>query len=88
MRKAAEDAEAEDAARADLKDSVDARLLAWKKEKEANVRALIASLDTVLWPELGPTLKVDMKDLLTPGQVKVKYMKAFGRLHPDKVSVS
>ncbi|KAL1704477.1 hypothetical protein EV121DRAFT_259565 [Schizophyllum commune] len=88
LRKAAEDAEAEDAARADLKDSVDARLLAWKKGKEANVRALIASLDTVLWPELGPTLKVDMKDLLTPGQVKVKYMKAIGRLHPDKLNAS
>ncbi|KAL1746238.1 hypothetical protein HDZ31DRAFT_62382 [Schizophyllum fasciatum] len=86
LRKAAEDADAEDAARADLKDAVDARLLAWKKGKEANVRALIASLDTVLWPELGPALKVDMKDLLTPGQVKVKYMKAIGRLHPDKLN--
>lgn len=88
LRKAADAAEAEDAERAELKDAVDARLVAWKKGKETNVRALIASLDTVLWPEIGPGLKVDMKDLLTPNQVKVKYMRAIGRLHPDKLNAS
>ena len=68
----------------DLKDSVEARLSAWKTGKETNVRALVASLDTVLWPELG-WQKVGLHELVTPGQVKVRYMKAIAKLHPDKV---
>jgi tetratricopeptide (TPR) repeat protein len=63
-------AEAEGDQKHALKDSVDARIMAWKgglfvvsrhvvavlisaTGKETNIRALIASLDTVLWPELG-----------------------------------
>ncbi|KAG8731012.1 hypothetical protein FRC11_005368, partial [Ceratobasidium sp. 423] len=46
-------AEAEGDQKHALKDSIDARILAWKGGKESNIRALIASLDTVLWPELG-----------------------------------
>ncbi|KAG8902201.1 hypothetical protein FRB99_004762, partial [Tulasnella sp. 403] len=77
-------AEAEEAERYRLKDSVDARLVAWKGGKETNVRALIASLENVLWPELGWT-KVGMADLITEQQVKVRYMKAIAKLHPDKL---
>ncbi|KAJ7070101.1 hypothetical protein C8F01DRAFT_1115266 [Mycena amicta] len=78
--------EDEDTARHLLKDAVDAKLLAWKGGKETNIRALLASLETVLWPEVG--LQVSgMKDLVTPGQVKVRYVKAIARLHPDKLSV-
>jgi hypothetical protein len=66
-----------------LKDSVDARLNTWKGGKETNIRALVASLDTVLWPELG-WQKVGMHELVTPSQVKIRYMKAIGKLHPDK----
>jgi tetratricopeptide (TPR) repeat protein len=76
--------EMEDQARHELKDVVDARLLAWKAGKETNVRALIASLDTVLWPELG-WVKVGMGELVSPGQVKVRYTKAIAKVHPDKV---
>jgi hypothetical protein len=63
---------------------VDARLIAWKGGKETNIRALIASLETVLWSELG-WQKVGMAELVTPSQVKVKYTKAIAKLHPDKV---
>ena len=84
VREANEAAEAEDQEKHALKDSVDARLLAWKGGKEANIRALIASLDTVLWPELG-WQKVGMHELVSPSQVKIRYTKAIAKLHPDKV---
>jgi tetratricopeptide (TPR) repeat protein len=84
VREANETAEAEDQEKHELKDSVDARLVAWKGGKESNIRALIASLDTVLWPELG-WQKVGMHELVTPAQVKIRYTKAIAKLHPDKV---
>lgn len=87
FRKANEAQAAEEDLRYELKDSVDARLNSWKGGKEANIRALISSLDTVLWPELGWE-SVGMKDLITEKQVKIRYNKAIGRLHPDKVSIS
>ncbi|EIW74510.1 hypothetical protein CONPUDRAFT_159811 [Coniophora puteana RWD-64-598 SS2] len=87
LREANNAAEAEDEQRHQLKDSVDARLLAWKGGKETNIRALMGSLDTVLWPELGMP-KVGMAELVTPAQVKIRYMKAIARLHPDKLNAS
>ncbi|KAH7908638.1 hypothetical protein BJ138DRAFT_1128299 [Hygrophoropsis aurantiaca] len=85
LREAITTADAEADLRLTLKDSVDARINAWKGGKETNIRALLASLDTVLWPELG-WVKVGMAELLGSGQVKVRYMKAIGRLHPDKLN--
>jgi hypothetical protein len=84
LKQANQDAEAEEQARIELKDSVDSRLSAWKNGKETNLRALVASLDTVLWPELG-WQKVGMAELVTPNQVKIRYTKAIAKLHPDKV---
>lgn len=87
MRKASQAAEAEDAQRIAWKDVVDAKVIAWKGGKETNLRALIASLDTVLWDEImAGGLKVGMHELITEKQVKIKYMKVIARLHPDKVS--
>ena len=87
LRKAEQAAEAEDAQRIAVKDSVDAKVVAWKAGKETNLRALIASLDIVLWDEiLKGGLKVGMHELITEKQVKIKYMKVIARLHPDKVS--
>ncbi|CAE6439829.1 unnamed protein product [Rhizoctonia solani] len=80
-------AEAEGDQKHALKDSVDARILAWKGGKESNIRALIASLDTVLWPELG-WAKVGMHELVMPNQVKVKYVKAIAKVHPDKLNTN
>lgn len=84
LRAAGNAAEAEDQQRHELKDSVDAKLLAWKGGKEANIRALLGSLDTVLWPELG-LQKSSMADLISPSQVKIRYTKTIAKLHPDKV---
>ncbi|CAL1699913.1 unnamed protein product [Somion occarium] len=86
VREANQAAEAEDEQRYQLKDVVDAKLIAWKGGKENNIRALIASLETVLWPELG-WQKVGMHELVTPNQVKIRYTKAIAKLHPDKLNV-
>ena len=84
LQEAAAAQEVEDSLKADLKDSVDARITAWKGGKESNLRALIASLENVLWPELG-WVKVGMHELVTPSQVKIRYTKAIAKVHPDKV---
>jgi len=84
LRSVNDAAEAEDQARYELKDNVDARILAWKGGKETNIRALLASLDLVLWPELG-LQKVGMAELVSPAQVKIRYTKTIAKLHPDKV---
>ncbi|CAE6355075.1 unnamed protein product [Rhizoctonia solani] len=80
-------AEAEGDQKHALKDTIDARISAWKGGKETNLRALIASLDTVLWPELG-WAKVGMHELVMPNQVKIKYVKAIAKVHPDKLNTN
>ncbi|KDQ63933.1 hypothetical protein JAAARDRAFT_27601 [Jaapia argillacea MUCL 33604] len=87
LRTATSAAEAEDTLRHSLKDSVDAKILAWKGGKEGNVRALIASLDMVLWKELG-WVKVGMHELVSEGQVKGRYVRAIAKVHPDKLNAS
>ena len=84
LKKANQEAEAEEQERLELKDCVDSRLAAWRNGKETNLRALVASLDTVLWPELG-WQKVGMAELVSSNQVKIRYTKAIAKLHPDKV---
>lgn len=84
LRNANQAQEAEDQAKYELKDSVDGKIMNWKGGKETNLRALIASLDLVLWQELG-LQKVGMAELVTPNQVKIRYTKAIAKLHPDKV---
>ncbi|KAF8507308.1 hypothetical protein BU17DRAFT_57572 [Hysterangium stoloniferum] len=79
--------EKEDQDRHDLKDIVDTRLEAWRTGKETNIRALIASLDTVL-PSTFGWQKVGMAELVTPKQVKIRYTKAIARLHPDKLNTN
>jgi len=92
FRSSAAAAEAEDRAKHKLKDAVDARLSSWKQGKEGNIRALLASLDMVLWEEMVKSdrkaVKVGMHELVMPAQVKMKYMKAVARVHPDKVRSS
>lgn len=84
LRKAAQQQEKEDEARLAVKDAVDAKLDAWRKGKETNLRALLASLELVLWDPV--LLKVGMHELVTDKQVKIKYMKVIARLHPDKLA--
>ncbi|KIR42198.1 hypothetical protein I307_00672 [Cryptococcus deuterogattii 99/473] len=88
LRKAAQALEAEEEARLKHKDNVDNKITNWKTGKETNLRALIASLDTVLWDDIVKEggLKVGMHELVTDKQVKIKYMKVIARLHPDKLN--
>jgi tetratricopeptide (TPR) repeat protein len=80
------EAEAEDNLKHELKDSVDSKLALWRTGKETNIRALLASLDMVLWEELlKGTRVVGLHELVTPVQVKKGYIKAIARVHPDKV---
>lgn len=67
-----------------LGDAVDARIQAWKGGKADNLRALLGSLENVLWEGSG-WKKISMADLVLPGKVKVQYMKGIAKVHPDKV---
>jgi hypothetical protein len=69
-----------------LSDQVDAKLVAWKGTKADNLRALLGSLDKVLWPDAG-WKKVNMGELVMANKVKIAYMKAIAKVHPDKVSL-
>ena len=81
-------ADADDAARAALKDTVDARVLAWRGGKEGNIRALLCSLDAVLWDAVLEGARVKgLHEVVSVAQVKRAYVKAVGRVHPDKVRV-
>jgi hypothetical protein len=84
MKAANAAAEAADDEKFALTDQVDAKLIAWKGSKSDNLRALLGSLDKVLWPEAG-WKKVNMGDLVMPNKVKIVYMKAIAKVHPDKV---
>ncbi|CAO3690931.1 unnamed protein product [Rhizopus stolonifer] len=84
MRAKAAEQEAEDAERLSKTDEVNARLVAWKAGKEQNLRALLATLDTLLWP--GAQWKgAQMSDLIDIKKCKITYMKAIAKVHPDKV---
>jgi hypothetical protein len=68
-----------------LTDKVDARIATWRDGKRDNLRALLGSLDTVLWEGSGWT-KVGLHELVMAKKVKIIYMKAIAKTHPDKVS--
>jgi hypothetical protein len=67
-----------------LADSVEARVAAWKGGKADNLRALLSSLELVLWPE-AEWKKIGMAELVLPNKVKIQYMKGIAKVHPDKV---
>ncbi|KAK4514482.1 uncharacterized protein ATC70_002079 [Mucor velutinosus] len=84
MRAKAAEQEAEDAEKLEKTDDVNARLIAWKAGKEQNLRALLATLDTLLWP--GAQWKgAQMSELINPKKCKITYMKAISKVHPDKL---
>ncbi|KAK9241071.1 hypothetical protein V1525DRAFT_447615 [Lipomyces kononenkoae] len=84
LQKMNDEAEAQDAEKFALHDTVEQKLAAWRSGKEDNLRALIGSLDTILWAETG-WAKVSMADLVMPKKVKINYMKAVAKTHPDKI---
>ncbi|UZJ51725.1 hypothetical protein CBS101457_001045 [Exobasidium rhododendri] len=78
-------AAAEEAEKDNLRDIVDKRVASWKNGKEKNVRALLASLENVVWSGLK-WKKVGMHEVVMDNQVKRVYMRAIGKLHPDKLT--
>ncbi|KAH8702261.1 hypothetical protein BGW36DRAFT_424543 [Talaromyces proteolyticus] len=84
LRAANEAAERADEEKLALTDSVDARIAAWKDGKQDNLRALLGSLDTVLWVEAG-WKKISLAELVLPNKVKIQYMKGIAKVHPDKI---
>lgn len=76
--------ESEDAERLMKQDIVDAKISVWKMGKDRNLRALLGSLEMILWP--GVQWKgVTMGELIEPRKCKITYMKAIAKVHPDKV---
>ncbi|KAH8590956.1 hypothetical protein B0O99DRAFT_551233 [Bisporella sp. PMI_857] len=67
-----------------LADKVDAKIGAWRDGKRDNLRALLGSLDAVMWEGSG-WKKISIADLVTTGKVKINYMKAIAKCHPDKL---
>ncbi|KAL8799262.1 MAG: hypothetical protein Q9182_006029 [Xanthomendoza sp. 2 TL-2023] len=84
LRAANLEAERLDDERFALSDKVSERVTRWRSGKEGNLRALLASLDSVLWEGSGWT-KVGMGELILANKVKVVYMKGIGKVHPDKL---
>lgn len=67
-----------------LHDQIEGRINNWKNGKEDNLRALLASFHEILW-ESSNWKQVSMADLVMPKKVKITYMKAVAKVHPDKV---
>ncbi|KAL5861631.1 hypothetical protein ACOSQ4_002927 [Xanthoceras sorbifolium] len=67
-----------------ISETLDAEIKRWAAGKEGNLRALLATLQYVLWPECG-WQPVSLTDLITGASVKKVYRKATLCIHPDKV---
>ncbi|KAG1301023.1 hypothetical protein G6F64_012171 [Rhizopus arrhizus] len=85
MREREKKKEAEEVERLEKEDKVNAQLIMWKTGKERNLRALLGSLELILWS--GIQWKgVTINELLEPRKCKMMYMKAISKVHPDKLS--
>ncbi|XP_010477407.1 PREDICTED: auxilin-related protein 2 [Camelina sativa] len=67
-----------------ISETVDTEIRRWATGKEGNMRALLSSLQIVLWPGCGWEA-VSLTDLITSSAVKKVYRKATLYVHPDKV---
>jgi hypothetical protein len=63
------------------------RVADWTDGKKKNIRALLCSLDKVLWEGETKWKPVGMHDLVTADQVKKAFRKAVLVVHPDKVII-
>ncbi|XP_061372199.1 auxilin-related protein 1-like [Gastrolobium bilobum] len=62
----------------------DVQIKRWAAGKEGNLRALLSTLQHVLWPECD-WQPVSLTDMITSSSVKKVYRKATLCIHPDKV---
>ncbi|KZC09191.1 Cyclin-G-associated kinase [Dufourea novaeangliae] len=60
------------------------KIAEWTDGKKGNLRALLCSLHTVLWPEAERWQRCEMHQLVTSADVKKAYRKACLAVHPDK----
>ncbi|MCE3052242.1 hypothetical protein HAX54_051976 [Datura stramonium] len=67
-----------------ISETLDIEIKRWAAGKEGNLRALLSTLQYVLWPECG-WQPVSLTDLITGASVKKVYRKATLCIHPDKV---
>lgn len=67
-----------------LAETLDFEVKRWAAGKEGNLRALLSTLQYILWPECG-WQAVSLTDLITAATVKKAYRKATLCIHPDKV---
>ena len=74
----------EKAERSELAQYLGPKLELWAKGKSDNLRALLSTLQDVLWEDCN-WKEVSMMDLMNPSQVKKQYRKAMIIMHPDKV---
>ncbi|GMI69183.1 AUXILIN-LIKE1 [Hibiscus trionum] len=74
----------EQAERHRIAETLDVEIKRWSAGKEGNLRALLSTLQYVLWPECG-WQPVSLTDLITAAAVKKAYRKATLCIHPDKV---
>ncbi|KAK7410943.1 hypothetical protein VNO78_02186 [Psophocarpus tetragonolobus] len=65
-------------------ETLDFEIKRWAAGKEGNLRALLSTLQYVLWPECG-WQPVSLTDLITGAAVRKVYRKATLCIHPDKV---
>ncbi|GJN31919.1 hypothetical protein PR202_gb20375 [Eleusine coracana subsp. coracana] len=65
-------------------DTLDFEIKRWAAGKEGNLRALLSTLQYILWPECG-WRPVSLTDLITAASVKKEYRRATLCIHPDKV---
>ncbi|CAI4221556.1 unnamed protein product [Auanema sp. JU1783] len=65
-------------------DPVEIKIRDWIKGKEKNIRALLGSLNDVLWDDADKWQQPNMGELLSAAQVKKWYRKACLVVHPDK----
>ncbi|KAF5457889.1 hypothetical protein F2P56_021963 [Juglans regia] len=67
-----------------IAETLDVEIKRWAAGKEGNLRALLSTLQYVLWPECG-WQPVSLTDMITAPAVKKVYRKATLSIHPDKV---
>ncbi|XP_055812924.1 auxilin-related protein 2 [Solanum dulcamara] len=67
-----------------ISETLDFEIKRWAAGKEGNLRALLSTLQYVLWPECG-WQPVSLTDLIMGASVKKVYRKATLCIHPDKV---
>jgi cyclin G-associated kinase len=60
------------------------KVFEWKENKTRNIRALLCSLNVIIWEGCN-WQPIGMHQLLTSNDVKRMYRKACLAVHPDKV---